>query len=434
MRWIPGRHHWRAEGLRLAREPVAWIASAMLLAALLATAIHAGLETRAWRAGEARDAPHRAARLEAALESFRNGPPPGPARAVATYQLGRGELGATRMPTGPGLALGVQRLGTLPSRVGVSLDSGHAGARDPGPLRNPSLRDSGLPTVPAMVALLLPLAALALCAGLRQEEQEQGRSGLLRVQSRRGLCPVVAAALGWRFLALWAITAVGTVPALAMDPGADIATAAAWAAALGTFCGAWVAIGGLLSWAPWSGPASMLTGLALWLGLTFAVPAALVEYARRQAPMPSRLASIVEIREAQLDAEDREDALAAAWYASHPRIAGRLPAAWPASFLPRVLEQDRALRATAAAFRRARLEQAATVQRFAWISPGLALVLCGDRLAGTDAASHDRYLGEVEAFEARWRDHLVPPVMDLQGIGEPQLRALPAFAAGSSRN
>jgi ABC-2 type transport system permease protein len=110
------------------------------------------------------------------------------------------------------------------------------------------------------------------------------------------------------------------------------------------------------------------------------------------------------------------------------QIAQQLPAVWPASFLPRVLDQDLALEPWAVEFSEARLDQARCVARWSWLSPGLALVLLGERLAGTDVASHVRYLQHVDAFEQRWRDFLIPRVMDREGLRPQQLEQLPRFA------
>lgn len=423
MSW-PRRHHWQAEGLRLRRQPLAWMAFAALFLVLFASAISAGLQARAWRAAAAQDPAVFAERLAQAAQRL---PPAGPANATALYQLGRGELGSTRLPVHAGLALGVQRLDVLPARLKASLDSRHVEARDPGPLKNPLLTESGLPGLPAMVALLLPLVALLLCAGLLQEEREQGRLGLLRVQSRHGLAPILLAALGWRLLGLWTVAALATLPALALDPGANLLVALQWLGALAAFCTLWVLLGGVLSGLPGSGAAAMLAALGLWLALTFAVPAGLLLQAQQQAPTPSRLQSIVSIRAAQHDSEDHEQALAQAWYAAHPEVAAQLPAVWPASFVARALDQDLALEPLAVERAESRLEQAAVLHRWSWLSPGLALVLWGEKAAGTDVHSHVRYLQQVEAFEQRWRDFLVPRVMDREGLDAARLQSLPRF-------
>ncbi len=427
MNRLPDLLTWRAEGLRLRRQPLAWTALSALALALLFTAMAAGLEAREWRHAAAADPVRHAAQLKDAIHRAQAGPPPGVAAAQAAYQLGRGDLGATRMTVGDALGLGVHRLRVLPAQLKATLDSRHVEARPLGPLRNPLLVDSGLPGVPAMTALLLPLVALALCAGLVQEERESGRLGLLRVQASRGFAAPVLAALGWRFVALWAVAAFATAPALLLDPGATAATALPWISMLGAFCGVWVLLGGLLSVLPISGPSAMLAALGAWLVLTFAVPAGLTSIAQRDAPMPSRLAAIIAMRDAQQDSEVREQALARAWYDRHPEVPAQLPAVWPASFVPRVLEQDRTLRPLMRRFDEARRRQASLIERWSWLSPGLALTLAAERLAGTDTASHLYYLREVDAFEDRWRVFLIPPVMDRRGLTAEALSALPHF-------
>lgn len=420
--------HWRSEGLRLHKQPLTWVALGALLLVLLATAISAGFDARAWREAAASDHSALEEKLSAAIEKAqKNGT--GPANAVASYQLGRGELGTTRMPVDAGLGLGIHRLEVLPVRLKATLDSRHIEARDPGPLKNPLLADTGLPGVPAMVALLVPLVALLLCSGLLQEEREHGRLSLLRVQSTYGLAPVLLAALGWRLLAVWGVTAIGTAPALLLDNGSTGSALAQWTGAVAAFCAVWVAIGGLLSCMPISGATSMLAALVVWLGLTFAVPAGLAMVANQEAPTPSRMQSIIALRDAQHDSEDNEQGLAEAWYDEHPEVQAHLPAVWPASFLPRVLDQDLAIEPVMREFGSSRAEQADIVSRWSWMSPGLALVLFGDRLAGTDAGSYRRYLQAVDTFEQRWRQFFIPPVMSRTGHDAAQLRQLPRFEA-----
>jgi len=420
-------HYWRAEGSKFLRQPLTWVCLVALMLVLMVTSITAGLDARAWRLAAAQDEPIRQARLEAAIESARKAGAPGPALATATYQAGRGELGSTRMPVKEGLVLGVQRLHSLPSELKASLENSQVDAKEPGPIKNPLLSVSGLPSIPAMTALLLPLAALILCAGLIQEEREHGRLSLLRVQASKGLGGLVRASLGWRFLAIWLAASVATLPGFALDPGSSSSAALGWLAMLAAFTLIWVVIGGLLSWAPISGPASLLAALGIWLALTFVVPAAIVQSAQMQSPMPSRLSSIVKIRDAQQESEEHEQELTEDWYSNNPGIPKHLPAVWPASFVVRALEQERELRPVVESFEDARRAQSAFVERWSWLSPGLYLVLSGERRAGTDAQSHIDYLHQVDEYERRWREFLVPRVMDRQGLAPEDWHLLPRF-------
>lgn len=419
--------HWKAEGMRLRRHPLSWLALGTLLLVLLATSISAGLDARSWREASAQDSTAFEETLRSTIEKLNSNSTSSPANAIATYQLGRGELGSTRMPVDAGLGLGIHRLEVLPVRLKASLDSRQLEARDPGPIKNPLLIDTGLPGVPAMAALLIPLVALLLCSGLLQEEREHGRLELARVQAVNGMSPVLIAALGWRSMAIWTVSALATAPALVLDPDSTPLVQLQWIGAVGLFCLVWVAVGGLISCLPVSGATSILLALGIWLTLTFAVPAGITLAANNKAPTPSRLKSIVAIRDAQHDSEDNEQALAKAWYEQHPNVDSHLPAVWPASFVPRVLDQDLALTPVRLEFTESRANQADFVSKWSWISPGLALVLFGEKLAGTDAASYSRYVSAVDSFEQQWRQYLIPHVMNRKGLPPEQLRQLPQF-------
>lgn len=427
MKAVFGVHYWRAEASKFVRQPLTWVSLGALMLVLMFTSISAGLDARAWRAAAAQDEPLRAQRLDAVMEAMRKAGTSGPALATATYQAGRSELGSTRMPVQEGLVLGVQRLYSLPSALKVSLDNSQVDARELGSIKNPLLSLSGLPGIPAMTALLLPLAALILCAGMMQEEREQGRLSLLRVQASHGVGGLMRAAIGWRFMALFGVASVSTLPAFALDPGSSASAALSWLGLLAVFTLIWVVIGGLLSWAPISGAASMLTALGIWLGLTFVVPAAMVQAAQIHSPMPSRLSSIVKIRDAQQESETHEQELAQNWYASHPDIPSHLPAVSPASFVVRALQQEQELRAELKRFEDAREAQSDFVEHWSWLSPGLSLVLASERRAGVDVQSHLAYMRQVDVFRERWREFLVPRVMDRKGLTPDGWSDLPSF-------
>lgn len=71
--------------------------------------------------------------------------------------------------------------------------------------------------------------------------------------------------------------------------------------------------------------------------------------------------------------------------------------------------------------------QPASVERWSWLTPGLYLVLGGERRAVTDAQSHIDDLHQVDEYERRWREFLVPCVMDRQGLAPEDWHLLPRF-------
>jgi ABC-2 type transport system permease protein len=427
----------RAEWTRFLRHPVHRRVVAALGLLLLGSALWSGLTAREHRAHataqqvqwqQARAKAAAAAPLQAAAT-----PAEGAAGAGMAHALGRSDLGATQLPATGGLVLGVQQYAALPTAVRATIESRYTDGRVTGALVNPLLADTGLPGFPAIVVLLLPLAALSLTAGMVQEDREQDIWRLVCVQCSVGLPAVFAAALMIRWAAVLAVAALASTCAFALDPGATVAPLGLWFAALAAFSAFWVLAGGLLSLLPVSSGAAMTGALGLWLSITFVVPAALAWAAERVAPMPSRLAAIVELRTVQQDTEEQESTLFEAWYAAHPQdrpAPGIAPAqpGWPATFLPRFAAQERHLRPIMRSFDTARAVQAAALERWSWASPTLALMLLADRLAGIDAARYVRYIDAVDRFEDRWRAFFVPRVMAYRGATASALAAMPNFS------
>lgn len=426
----------RAEWVRFCARPVHRYLMLALGLLLLVSATWSGLEARTYRA----EATDRLTQWEQARDKAVAGAAQRPAsnraeagKAVsAAHALGRGELPATWLPATGGLVLGIQQYQVLPTAIRATVESRYTDGRVMGPLSNPLLSETGLPGFPAIIVLLVPLAALALTAGLVQEEREQGTWRLICAQSSAGLWAVFVGALAVRWAAVFVLAGVASLCAFAIDPASDFARMAVWLAALAVFTAFWVLAGALLSLLPVSAAAALTAGLGLWLALTFAVPAMLAWNAERVTPMPSRLTAIVELRAVQEDAEEREAELLAAWYANHP---GARPSqdvspsrpTWPVTFMPRFEEQERRLRPRMRSFDQARAVQSASIERGAWLSPPLALLLVADRLAGIDAARYARYADAVDHFEDRWRGFVIPRMMSYQGVTRDEFAQLPVF-------
>lgn len=426
----------RGEWGRFCARPVSRHVVLALGLLLLFSAAWSGFAARTYRADVAAQAAQWAQARDTAAATLPARPASNRAEAVkavsATHALGRGELPATRLPATGALVLGIQQYQVLPTAVRATVESRYTDGRVTGPLTNPLLAQTGLPGFPAIVVLLVPLAVLALTAGMVQEEREQGTWRLICAQSSAGPGTVFAAALVIRWAAVFGLAAAASICAFALDPAAAAAPLGLWLLGLAAFTAFWVLAGGLLSMLPVSAGAALTAGLGLWLALTFAVPAVLIWKAERAAPMPSRLAAIVEMRAVQQEAEEREGELLNAWYANHPDdrpAPGLAPArpTWPVTFMPRFEEQERRLRPLMHSFDQARADQAASVEGGAWLSPPLALVLLADRLAGVDAARYARYTDAVDRFEDRWRAFLTPRIMSYRGLAGSEMAQLPAF-------
>jgi ABC-2 type transport system permease protein len=195
------------------------------------------------------------------------------------------------------------------------------------------------------------------------------------------------------------------------------------------FSAVWIVLAGLFSMLPVSSGAAAVGLLGAWLLTSFALPSLLVHMANQRQPMPSRLAAIASMRAIQQQTEVDSDALLRAWYRDHPVAA---PASvsvhrFPIAMVPRYLEQDRLYRPLQARFDQARSAQFEALAGWSWSSPGLALIMGADVLAGIDAPRYQRYLQAVDGFEDRWRAHLVPVMMGYRQLDAQELARLPEF-------
>lgn len=426
----------RAEWLRFRRRRANLAIVLLTLVLLCASAWFAGTGARAHRAYEAA----RHAAWDTHLAETRAGLGPGAgqasaAAARAAYEFGRGKAPPALRSAPPGLVLAVQRFRLQPYDVQVSLDSRHLDPRRSAPLDNPLLASFGIPDFAVSAAILLPLAVIALSYGLVLEAREQGSWRQLSSQMAAPL-RLLAAGLAVRWAAVCAAGAIASLLAFALDPDSSAGVLLAWLGCLALYVLLWILAAGLFNATRISSAASALGLIALFLVLNVVVPAGLQGYAARQAPLPGREGAVLAVRAVQQRADERMHELLDQWYARH---SGKQPAgvsehAWPVSYLPKTLWQDRRLRDIMGEFEQVRARQAAILAPWLWTSPGLALVRIGDRLAGADPAQVEAYGRAVDDLEQRWRAILVPAVMDYHGLRRNHLDALPRFVPAAAQD
>lgn len=421
----------QAEGLRFVRNRINLAILALTLLLLCASAIWSGLtaarhredvQARMMQWEKALAELHRTAPAEtmAAIEST--------AAARRAFEFGRGEAPPALRPALGGLVLSVRQFTVLPHDIRVSVDSRHLDGRRSDAITNPLLDSIGMPDFAVVVALLLPLSIIGLGYGLVQETREQG---IWRAVCAQSDTPwrVLWAGLLLRLLTVLGVAALASLLAFALDPGAGVLAFSWWMLGVTAYGLVWIALAGLFNVLRISSSACALGLLAVWLFTSFAVPAGLYRFALTQASAPSRLQAVIDIRGIQQEAEVHMDELLQDWYREHP---GHRPGSidthdWPVSFIPRFLEQDGEIVPLMAEFDEARATRMEGVETLTWLSPGLALVLAADRLAGADAAHHARYVGEVDRLEVRWRELLVPAIMSYRGLSTADVSLLPVF-------
>ena len=432
----------RMEGLRFVRNPInLWVIAAFALVLIMA-AVEGGLSARAWReqAAQAEAQWHKslaAQQAKAAQASIGGLNAPDLSALAANNAIAP----SVRLTAQGGLALSVPQFDLLSPEIHIDAipRSRHTDGRNSDQIFNPLLREIGALGFSTLVALLLPLAVIGLGYGLVHEEREQGIWRLVCAQTRHAWAGVFAA-LGIRFGAVLLAALIPSLLALALDPGATLAAAAWWAATLAALTFVWVAIVGVFTLLPVSSGAGAVGMLGVWLALTFAVPAGLEWAANLEQPMPSRLATVIDLRKAMLQTEAQQSELLAAWYRNNPAHTPAAPAAnppWQQVRLPRYLAFDATARPMMATFDEVRASHFTFLERLAWLSPGLAAVLSADRLAGIDAPRYLGYIHAVNGFEDEWRAFFVPRIMSNQKLAASEYDTMPRFSrqaaiAGSS--
>ena len=426
----------RAEWRRFVRQRTHLWVSAVFTALLCVSALWSGSAARELRLLNAQEmatweqarTQARTQAREAAAKTTAATPGDDTKAMMAAFQFARLNAPPAHLLALGGLALGTGTFELLSPTMRVTVESRHTDARKSDRISNPLLEDLGPPDFATLVALLLPLAILGLCYGLVQEDREQGRWRLVVAQCAQPW-RVFAIALCIRAAVAWSLAAGPSLLAFALDPGSTWHAAVVWLATLGAFTVCWTALAGLFCLLPVSSGAAALGMLGAWLLATFVVPAALAGIADVEAPMPSRLTAVAELRAAQQDAEVHMEEHLAAWYAAHPadRPAGRSTHTWPVSFLPRYLAQDREIRPLMAEFDETRARRFVLLERWSWLSPGMALAMTADRLAGIDAPRYARHVKAVNSYEDAWRAYFVPRVMSYRGLTAEHYDKLPMF-------
>lgn len=418
-----------AEWRRLRADRASHAILALLAVMLFASALSSGFDARAHRAhltgleadwvrGMAERAVARPAPATDARQAM-----------MRTFQFARADAPHAILPALGGLGLAGAGFHLLPPAIRVSVESRHTDVRSEERLANPLLQGFAMPAFATVVAMLVPFALVCLCAGLVQHAREQGVWRLTVVQ-----CPHpglwLATTLGLRAGAVWAIVALASCGALLLDPGSSVSALLWWQLAVASFVAAWTLACALTATVASSSSSALLLGIAAWLLTTFVVPAAMAWHLDRQLPMPSRLAAIVQIRDAQQRAETDAGRLLAAWYLAHPDYRPTTPTShtWPVSFLPRYLAQDAELGPLMQRFDEIRAQRHERAAAWAWLSPSLRMAMLADELAGTDAPRYLRYVRAVNGYETQWRAVFVPRIMSYGEISEAELRQLPRFA------
>ncbi|AMK76083.1 MULTISPECIES: DUF3526 domain-containing protein [Methylomonas] len=422
------------EWLRFKRNPLNLWVTGLFLLVMLGSAAWSGLAARKFRLhGNA--SPH-AVNATANQAEMHDAPKAVDNAAKASTFSASAAAPPLRLPALGGLALSVRQLDFLSTGIKISTRSRHTDGRNSDQLFNPMLHELGMLDFATVFALLTPLMVIALSYGLVQEDRE---SGVWRLVCTQMPTPwrLVCAALSVRYSVVVLVIFGSSLLALLLDPGISPDTLAYWLGFGGLYALVWFGIAGLFLLLPFSSGAAAIGMLGVWLILTFAGPALLAWAADRHAPMPSRLDSIIAIRQFQEQNNRQRDTLLADWYAAHPDIKAQasgkeLPR--EIAGLPAGLVLDRQIRPLMSRFDSTRKAQFEFLETWSWLSPTMAALQMADRLAGIDAPRYAEYIQAVNDFEDQWRGYFVPKIITNTAWTDEMRRDQPRFAFAQPAN
>ncbi|WP_075257382.1 DUF3526 domain-containing protein [Herbaspirillum camelliae] len=329
-----------------------------------------------------------------------------------------------KLALGHGLVLGSSRFDALTSDTRVGIESRHVDGRRDGGLSNPYLASLGALDHGVVVTVLLPLVLFALSFGLVNEDREQGIWRFV-VSQADNEWRILAAALFIRIVALTAIEAAAAALALSIDSAGRLSVLISWLPDVFGYALFWGALAAVLILLTRSSSATMVAMLGAWIIGIFVIPTMVGELAKSENPMPSRLATLVEMRGIQQDAEDHAEELLSQWYKEHS-----LPepiTEWPVSTVPRYLSQDNQYRPLAYRFDVARTNQWNWMSNWYWLLPNIALLGKAESLAGISANDYQGYVSRVNQYEDTWRAMFVPKIMRFETVTRKEFLSLPSL-------
>lgn len=423
---------WQGEWTRFIRNRTNLIVLAICAAILLSSGIWSGLSAKAYRLEAVATATKW--QQEFAAHTDRESVDGDPVQvSTQTYNFARNAAPPALYPPLGGLALSASRFSVLSTNIHVGIESRYIDARKSEPIANPLLAALGMLDFSTVCALLLPLFVIGLAYGLVQEDRERGTWRLVCAQARRPW-HILLVALSIRFVIVLLTVIAATGCGFIIDPGASASVFFKWITFVAAWIAFWTALCGLGTFLPFSSGATALALIGIWIGTSFVLPAAVSSMVEKAEPMPSRLESIATLRTIQQETESDNDQLLRAWYVQNPSRGPTMQhQTWPVSFVPRYLEQSRLLRPLMDRFDQTRTLQSHAIQAWSWLSPSLSVIATADALAGIDVARHETYVRQVNDFEDRWRQALIPKIMEYRSLGPADYAELPRFQYQEAR-
>ncbi len=297
-------------------------------------------------------------------------------------------------------------------------------------LQSPMTLATGRLDATFAVVFLMPLVLFGLAFGQLGEEREHSRLALLGVS---GASP---ASLLWRRLAVRAIAVAAPLCLLTSlavmilgGPGAARAFGV-WLGIALAYLAFWTALAALLGGTATTSATAALRLAVAWLLLVLLLPVGARSIADALAPLPTRIATVADIRAAELELTRRSDDVLGRFMDDHPELAGAAaggPNAWIRASYARSLALGDRVADLEAASERELAGNARLALGLAYLSPAALATSALATAAGTDVGRLAEFRRQLAAFKLGHDRALLPAAFAGTPVDQQVLAQLPAF-------
>lgn len=332
-------------------------------------------------------------------------------------------------------ALSIGQSATLPYSTNVGLYSIGDRLSSQSETDNPVNLLAGRFDLAFVIIYLYPLLILALSYNLLSAERENGtlqmtlsqpvglhRLVLGKTLARAGL--LLALAVGVSLLSLrvsgTSLTAAGVWTRLLL-----------WLAVIIAYTFFWFAVAVAVNAFGKSSATNATACLGIWLVLVLIFPALLNVAATTLHPLPSRLAYVNRMREADNETTREGKQILARYYGDHPELASGEESPNLNDFYTKYYATQQELRRRMMPEVRRHEDQLARQQaiinRYRFLSPAIVVQEALNDIAGTSRARHERFVAQLRNFLEECQTQLVPILFRKTGLRSSDYDVVPQF-------
>jgi ABC-2 type transport system permease protein len=359
-------------------------------------------------------------------------------------------------PAAAGASLAIGQGDLQPRYVRVRAESMDS-VRNASEIDHPNRLAVGRFDLAFVVLYLWPLVLLAVCISALTADRETRRIEGLRLQGVTATQVLMAQVLGRCALLTLAFVVLVALAALLLGAvplsGAGLSAIAAWVGVVIFYSAFWAGAAALVAALCATRAVAAFVAFAAWVVVAVVIPQLLVAIIASASPLPSREAYLLAQREAVDQVNADRDNMVQRFYDQHPEWRPQTTplnkVAAPVVRFARAAALERAMAATEAKFDTARANQAEWLGAMQWLSPVTVAQMALSRIAGSDAARHDAFIGEVRLYQLALRDFfqvrlqqaalaneaapcMRPSTTCLPGFGFVAHAEVPMFAASES--